>query len=167
MITLQVKVTSAGLIKFTPAQLRKLMRQVGNQVAASARSKIRKAVGGGRVYYTEGSAGSGKRYQASQPGQAPGSVSGNLAASIKVYPYKSGEGVAVRSRMFYALFLEQGAQGGGGGKGNRNKRGKASTTRRLLPRPFLSTALAEQASGLGKRIFDAVVNDIAFKQTKK
>jgi hypothetical protein len=151
VIKLKVQVTSAGLIVNTKKQLRSVMRKAGAEVAAAARSKI--GTGG-----------------PSQPGQPPnvrnaGHDKVSLKRSIKVFPFKSGEGVAIRATAFYAKMLEGGAKGGGR-KGKRNRRGKPSTQRVLLPRPFLSTALAEREASLGQRIRDAIVSDIAFKRTK-
>lgn len=161
MIRLDVRVTSAGLVTNEKRKLRALMRAAGSEVAAVARANLRRAAGNGRVYWSK----DGRR-AASASGQPPAALSGQLAKSIKVYPYKSGEGVAVRARMFYALFLEKGAVGGGGRKGSRNRRGKPQTQRVLLPRPFLTTALDSRAGSLGARIRAAIVDDIKFKRMK-
>lgn len=163
MIKLEVQVSSAGLIVNEKKQLKKLMRQAGAEVASVARALIRRSEGGGRTYYRDG-----KKYQASAPGAAPGSVSGALLRGIKVRPFKSGEGVAIRDTEFYALMLEGGAKGGGrkGGKKARNRRGVAQTSRVLMPRPFLSAALAQRQASLGLRIRNAIMSDIAFKRVK-
>lgn len=155
MIDLRVKVTSAGLVVNSKRNLRAVMRKAGAEVAAAARAKI----GGGKG--------------PSLPGQAPNAKNKghdpkySLKRSIKVSVFKNGEGVAVRARAFYAVMLEGGAKGGGGRvKGRRNKRGKVSTQRMLLPRPFLTTALSERTGSLGQRIRDAIVNDIEFRRSK-
>lgn len=177
MIGAKIEVTSAGLLVNEKKALRKIWRQAGNEIANAARQKIRKSTGTGRVYYVEGSSGAKGKYRASAPGLAPTSISGKLAGSLKVYPYKSGEGVAVRSRMFYALFLENGASGGGNVKGGAVKQTKSGTMRQttatkarslrqLLPRPFLTAALAERSTSIGKRVYDAICNDIQFKKMK-
>jgi hypothetical protein len=165
-VRLQVRVTSSGLIYNTKKSLRATMRRAGAEVKAAAVRKLRKSVGGGRVYYLRGSSGGRGRYTASAPGQPPTSITGRLAKSIKVYPFKSGEGVAIRDTQFYALFLEEGAKGGGGKKRNRNRRGKPSSVRQLLSRPFLTAALQEREASIGRRIYSAVVQDIAFKRQK-
>ena len=169
MIKLDVAVSGAALFVFEKRALKKLMRQAGAEVAATARSLIRRSAGGGRVYIRDG-----RRYQASQPGAAPVKLSGSLLRGIKVSPFRSGEGVAVRDAEFYALFLEGGAKGGGKGMASRNKagsgRGKSrtavTTNRVLLPRPFLSAALASRQASLGQRIRDAIVHDIEFRRVK-
>lgn len=157
------------LTKETKA-LKAVMRAAGGEIAALARALIRRSAGGGRVYYRNG-----RRYTASAPGQAPVKVSGALAAGIKVRPFKSGTGVAIRETEFYGVMLEGGAKGGGGGKGARNKAGRGdkrgrrsmpTTTRVMLPRPFLSTAIKMREASLGERIRDAIVNDIKFKRIK-
>lgn len=162
MIRLQITAPSVALV-YEKRRLKKLMRQAGAEVAAVARALIRRSEGGGQTYYRDG-----RKYQASIPGGAPVSVTGDLLRGIKVRPFKSGEGVAVRDTVFYALFLEGGAKGGGrrGGKGARNKRGVAQTSRVLQPRPFLSLALAQRQESIGQRLRDSIVQDIAFKRMK-
>lgn len=162
MIRMKIALQSAEL-QFDKKQLKKTMRQAGNEVAAAARALIRRSQGGGRTYYRDGT-----RYEASAPGQAPGSVSGALLRGIKVRPFKSGEGVAIRDSVFYSLFLERGAKGGGrkGGRGARNRRGKAQTTRVLMPRPFLSAALGQRSTSLQERLREAVQQGIAFRKVK-
>lgn len=179
---ISVRVTSAGLVVNTKQQLRRVMRQAGADIAKAARALIRGSTGGGRLYYGSGGSSSYRggyrkgRFTASAPGQAPHSVTGTLARSIKVRPYKSGEGVAIRDSMFYGLFLEAGAKGGGGNAHNaRNvsmidsKTGRArlkkraiGTTRVLAPRPFLSAALAARTAQVQARIQAAVDGDIKF-----
>ncbi len=138
-------------------QLKKVMRQAGAEVAASAKRMIR-ASGGGRVYRGSGGAKYRPyrrgRYTASAPGQAPANVTGTLLASIKVRPFKSGEGVAVRAGAFYAVFLEGGAKGGRG------------ASRVLQPRPFLSQALDAKQASLGDRIRAAVADGVTFKRQR-
>ena len=162
MIQLKITAPSVALI-YEKRRLKKLMRQAGQEVAAVARALIRRSEGGGQTYYRDG-----RKYQASTPSGAPVSVTGELLRGIKVRPFKSGEGVAIRDGVFYALFLEGGAKGGGrrGGKGARNKRGAPQTSRVLLPRPFLSLALAQRQASIGQRLRDSIVQDIAFKRMK-
>lgn len=167
MIDLRIKVTSAGIVVNGKRNLRALMRKAGNEVAQAARRKI----GGGKG--------------PSLPGQSPNAKNKghdpkySLKRSIKVYPFKDGEGVAIRARAFYSVMLEGGAKGGGNvsdakyrmklfrsGRRYQTKSTKARSTRILLPRPFLTTALAERTGSLGERIRDAIVNDIAFRKSK-
>lgn len=163
-----------AVLAFEKKKLRATMRRAGSEVLAVARKKLG-AGGTGRLYY--GIGGSAKyrggprrmRYQASAPDEAPASVTGTLAKSLKVYPFKSGEGVAVRAGVFYALFLENGAKGGGRmRRGGVRVRGKAGigTARVLDARPFLTTALDERQNSIAARIRAAVVDDIAFKREK-
>lgn len=171
MIQLNVRVTSAGLLVNSKKNLRAIMRKAGTEVAAAAKKEIRGATAGGRTY--RGSGGNPYRggyrsgpYTASSPGRPPANITGTLLRSIAVRPFKSGEGVAVRARVFYALFLQVGAKGGGKGKASRNRRGKATSARVLVARPFLSTALDSRSASLGTRIRDAIVSDIAFVRAK-
>ena len=158
MIRLDVRVTSAGLVVNQKKKLRATMRKAGAEVASVAKSMIRNSARSGRTY--RGSSGS---YTASSPGQPPANLSGTLVRSIAVRPFKSGEGVAVRARVFYALFLEKGAKGGGGrSKRSRNRRGAPVTARVLLARPFLETALESRASSISSRIRAAIVDDVQF-----
>jgi len=171
-----------GLV-YTKKRMRKLMRQAGQEVAGLARALIRRAAGGGRTYGGSGGSKfvykrSGKSvsrpykagaYTASAPGQPPVNVTGTLLRGIIVRPFKSGDGVAVRDRTFYALFLEAGARGGGrkkrGGQRVKGKAGAASA-RVLQPRPFLSTALARRERSLGERVRAAIIDDIEFRRIK-
>lgn len=168
---------SAPSAKFTydKKALRQTMRAAGAEVAQAARAQLRSSQGTGRVYYGSGGSSSYRggyksgRYQASAAGQAPVRVTGTLARSIKVRPFKSGEGVAIRDTAFYALFLEAGAQGGGrksaGGKRISRKQ-QARTGRVLEPRQFLTSALEGRRADLRKRIEDSVQRDIGFVRVK-
>lgn len=147
-------------------ELRKTLRQAGQEVAQTARRLIRESPASGRTYYGTGGAayrgGYRKgRYTASAPGEAPRSVTGTLLRSIKVRPFRSGDGVAIRDAAFYALFLQAGAVGGGRKKGIKGRKG-ADTGRRLDPRPFLTTALALRQGNLTPRLEAAVQRDIQF-----
>lgn len=160
------------LLTYDKKNLKSLMRKAGAEIAALARALIRRSVGGGRVY--RGSGGSKYRpykagsYSASSPGQPPVSVTGTLAGSIIARPFKTGDGVAIRDTMFYALFLEKGARGGGPGRRNKRTKGSiiANGRRVLEPRPFLTEALDQRSSSLESRIKDAVLKDIEFKRQK-
>lgn len=168
----------APSVKFTydKASLRKVMRAAGAEVAQASRAMLRQTAGSGRLYRGPGGSAAAYRggykagaYRASAPGAAPVRVTGALAGSIKVRPYRSGEGVAIRDTQFYALFLQAGAQGGGRvKKSGRRVRGKAGigTKRVLQPRPFLSLALASRKASLEKRIADSLTQDIAFVRVK-
>jgi Bacteriophage HK97-gp10, putative tail-component len=148
-------------------ELRRALRGAGNEVAAVARSLIKRSQGSGRIYYKPG----GGRYQASAAGQAPVSRTGNLATSIKVRPGRRGDSVSVRDSAFYALILQAGAKGGSGSgkkgvKGKRNKRGKVSSQRTLEPRPFLTTALTQREDSIAARVRAAVVDGVKFQRIK-
>ena len=174
VISLRLQLPSYAF-EFQKAHLRRVLRAAGNEVAALARANIRRSAGGGRLY--RGSGGSKYRpykpghYTASGPGEAPVSVTGVLAGSIRVRPFRDGDGVAIRDTAFYSLFLEAGAQGGAGSgkagvKGKRNKRGGKAGTRVLAPRPFLTAALDARYASLGARVQAAVLADVAFKKLK-
>jgi len=161
----------AATLAFDKKELRKVLRSAGSEVAALARSLIRKSAGGGRTGYKPG----GGRYSASLPGQAPASRTGAAASGIRVKTTLKGLGVRVVDSQFYTRFLETGAQGGGGKKGSRNTRrrrgGKsillAVVGRRVLqPRPFLTTAMDQKGDSITARVRDAVVQGIAFKREK-
>lgn len=172
MVRVRVQVTSAGLVVNTKKDLKRTMRQAGSLVALATRRLLRASSSGGRVYY--GSGGSSRyksgyvsgRHVASLPGAAPNSQTGTLARSIKVRPFRSGEGVAVRESAFYALFLAAGARGGGGVKGARNKRGGVAGVRDLAPRPSLTTALAQNKPRIDALIRAAVDRDIGWVRTR-
>jgi len=174
---LKITVPTVALV-YDKKILKQTLRVAGNEVAGATRQLIRKSVGGGRIYY--GAGGSAAKYRggyksgkyiASAPGQAPVSVTGTLLRSIKVRPFKNGEGVAVRESAFYALFLSVGARGGVGSgkfgvKGRRNKRGIVGS-RVLKPRPSLTTALAARQTSLASRVEAAAVAGIRMQRVKK
>ncbi|MFC0407921.1 hypothetical protein [Roseomonas elaeocarpi] len=156
--------------------LRKVMRAAGAEVAQTARTLIRSSPASGRTY--RGIGGSAQyrggykagAYQASAPGEAPANVTGTLLRSIKVRPFKSGQGVAIRDAAFYALFLQAGATGGGRkAQDGKRVRGKAGTDtgRSLEPRPFLTAALEQRRASLGERIENSLHNDIALVRVKR
>ncbi len=178
MIRLVVAV-EGGRLELEKKQLRATMRSAGAEVAATARRLVRKAVGAGRLYRGPGGSAAAYRggykagpHQASAPGQAPASITGTLANSIIVKPFKSGEGVAIRDTAFYAKFLEAGAVGGSGSgragvKGKRNKRGLPSSARVLLPRPFLSMALEQCEPSIALRVAAAINQGVKFQKAPK
>ena len=169
MFKLRVTVSSGAFV-VEKKLLRKVLRQEGNKVAATARMLLRSKAGGGRVY---------GRHQASAPGEPPALLSGKLARSIVVRMFKSGEGVAIRSREFYALFLEKGAKGGGNVRGGAKfkvatsgRRRQTASSKRLSmrvlePRPFLDVALDRNQAQIGPRLRDAFVQGIAFRKGAK
>lgn len=177
MIRLKVTV-GAGCIDLDKRATRATMRAAGNEVAAVTRALIRRSVGGGKTY--RGPGGSAKayrggykagRYTASAPGQPPTSVTGTLAGSIVVRPFKSGEGVAVRETAFYALFLSAGARGGvgsgrGGVRGKRNKRGGVAGSRVLAPRPSLTLALEQREASIASRVRTSIADGLKFKRIR-
>jgi hypothetical protein len=175
---LKITVPAIALV-YDKKVLRQTLRTAGSEVAAGARRLIRSSAGGGKVYYGSGGGASAAfrggykkgRYRASTAGQAPVSVTGTLLRSIKVRPFKSGEGVTVRDTAYYALALEVGARGGGGNRfggnlipagtilkngrvlgHNRLKSGAIAKNRILARRPFLTAALAMRESDLTQRV---------------
>lgn len=173
MLRLSVDI-EPGRLSLDKRLTRAVMRAAGAEVAAVARAMIRGSAGSGRFY--RGPGGSAKAYRggykkggytASSPGQPPVSVTGTLARSISVRPFKSGEGVTIKDTMFYALFLEKGARGGGGGgKSSRNKRGGAGTVRVLEPRPFLTAALAQREASIAQRVQASIADGLKFERIK-
>ena len=161
--------TPDALWSFDKKRLRAAMRQAGAEVSNAAKALMR-ASGGGRTYYGSG----GSRYRpyqsnrrvASQAGQAPAVSTRYLMRSLKIYPYKSGEGTAIRATAFYALFLEGGAKGQS--RTGTHKKGQYSRVgvRVVEPRPFLSVALVAKSASIDTRIKDAVERGIAFKKQK-
>jgi hypothetical protein len=148
--------------------LRKALRAAGVEVASVARALIRKS-------------------QKSAPGLPPVSRSGALASHFAVKVDESGEGVTIRNKMFYSLFLEMGARGGGGDthnkanilpagetnwrgrvlrSKNRMKKSAINRSRPLLPHPFLAPALAQREDSIAQRIEAAVVEGVKFKRLK-
>jgi hypothetical protein len=166
---------AGGQLEYEKKKLKAVMRAAGNEVAADARSLLRSSVGSGRTY--RGGGGSKYRpyrkgaYQASAPGQPPVRVTGTLAGGIVVLPFRSGEGVAIRNRVYYDKFLEFGAVGGRPGKRNiRRDKGRtlvrAVGSRVLLPRPSLTVALANRAASIETRIAASIADDIKFVPQK-
>lgn len=152
---------SGGTLVSDRKSLRKALRQAGQEVANFARAAIR---GGG---------GKGKDHKVSEPGQPPANLSGTLARSIKVRLLR-GDGVRIVDTAPYALSLEVGAVGSGSDSRTRVHRKRtweervaaSDTKRRLLPRPFLSTALDQQENSISDRIRQAVLDGIEFKKVK-
>ena len=158
---------------YNKKHLRAVMRAAGAEIARVTRTMLRNS-GSGRVYRGTGGGSSAKfrggyrrgSFQASAPGQAPAKVTGTLAKSIRVRPFKSGEGVAIRDTAFYAVMLEGGAKGGGPGRRFRNKRGGAGSARVLEARPFLTAALGSRQASIAGRIQASIADDMAFVKVK-
>ena len=177
MIRLSVTVRSGQLL-WDKRKLKAVMRSAGAEIAALTRSLLAGA-GAGRSYRMSKARGGGI-HRASAPGQPPARLSGALAGSVKVKPFRSGEGVSIRETQYYSLFLEAGAKGGagshiGGARGLRNvyrKRGGKNVlaatqgSRVLAPRPSLSRALEQRAASIGPRIAEAVDQELKFVREK-
>jgi hypothetical protein len=177
MSDLKMTVTSWGEVHLDKREMTKLMRAAGNDVKTKTQRLINASSGGGRLtHYRGDKSGS---YRASMPGDPPVRASGALRASLKTYPFKSGEGFAVRARQFYALFLEGGARGGGNPFGGRpvasaewrartrrhHARGRYNT-RVLEPRPFLDRVMQQEAPDITRRLRAAFEKALTWKQTK-
>ena len=171
MVRLQITL-QPGMLAYDKTKLRAIFRGAGSEIAGVARRLMRQSQGGGRVYWKKG-----KRHQASAPSQPPTQLSGSLASSVKVRPFKNLEGVSIRDVAHYALFLESGARGGGGDTRAHNLHVTRSGTRRmnksaisqarvLLPRPYLSTALAQRGPSIEQRIKESILQDIKFRRLK-
>lgn len=168
---LTIVVPSNFALTYSKKKLRAALRQAGAEVASVARAMIRSTQGGGRSYDIRRNGGL-ELHQASAPGQPPASLTGALARSIRVRPYRSGDGVSIRETEFYGKFLETGARGGGPGRRNRRIRQAGLTTvfpvgtRILEPRPYLSAALAQREGSISARIKASILDDIEFKAEK-
>jgi|TARA_Y100001973_G_C5117130_1_gene290766 HK97 gp10 family phage protein len=81
-----------------------------------------------------------RTHQASAPGQAPASDTGNLVSQIIVRP-KNPDEVAVESNALYSSFLEFG-------------------TSKMLARPFLFPATERSRPKIVKAVFNRVVKEI-------
>lgn len=192
MIQLELTLKSGEFV-YDKKLLKQALRTAGKLVQTGAQARLRAKIGGGRLY--RGSGGGARyrgykagHYEASLAGEAPVSVTDTLAKSIKVLPFKSGEGVAIRDVMFYGLFLEAGAEGGvasgntGKSKLGKRKKGEALTglqgqantykrgvlqsvagTRILAPRPFLSAELDHDSSAIDTKLRAAVLSGIGWK----
>jgi hypothetical protein len=181
---LKLRVTSWGEVALDKRQLKAVMRAAGNDVRSKTAKLINQSSGAGRTY---AGGGGGSRYRgayvnhpytASAAGDAPVRVSGTLRQSLKTYPFKSGEGFAVRARIYYALFLEVGAFGGSPGKSRQRVRGKLSRSvrsqrakargerREMEPRPFLDRVMAQEQAAIDRRVHAALTNALTWKQTK-
>jgi hypothetical protein len=163
MIRLTIGIPVGAALTINPREKKRALRAAGNQVARLTRRKLALAGTGAK----RGS------HVASAPGQPPAKLTGALARSIGVKVFRSGDGVAIRARRFYALFLEAGARGGigsgkAGVKGKRNTRRAVVGTREVEPRPFLSAAMDElSGDALGERLRDAIVRGIEFRQGRQ
>lgn len=181
MSSLKLSITSWGEVALDKRQMRALMRSAGSDIANKDRRLIAATSGSGRVY--RGGGGAAYRgayrpgpYQASAPGDPPVQVSGSLKKSVRVYPYKTGDGFAVRERQFYALFLEVGARAGGnpGGRQSAASRAQARrhrargvfTARVLQPRPHLDRIMKAEAANLDRRVRKALDDGLTWKKTK-
>ena len=182
MSSLKLSITSWGEVALDKRGLRALMRSAGGDIAAKDRRLLNATSGSGRVY--RGGGGAAYRgayrpgpYQASAPGDAPVQVSGSLRKSVRVYPYKTGDGFAVRERQFYALFLEVGARGGGNpgrrqgaaasrAEARRHRARGIFTARVLQPRPHLDRIMKAEAANLDRRVRKALDDGLTWKQTK-
>lgn len=178
-----MRINSWSEVALDKSGMRKLMRGAGGEVARKTRRLIASSAGSGRPY--RGGGGAAYRgsyrpgsYRASAAGEPPVRVSGALAKSLRVYPYKSGDGFAVRARQFYALFLEVGASGGGNPYGGRRSAGTRNpaarrhrargryTVRRLEPRPFLDRVMKQEEANLERRVDAAMKDGLTWKATR-
>jgi hypothetical protein len=183
MSGLKMQISSWGEVVLDKRRLKALMRSAGTDIKSKTARLIGQTTGTGRAY--RGGGGSAYRgnyrpgrYRASEPGQPPVILTGTLRQSLRVYPFPSGEGFAVRERAFYALFLEAGARGGGNPYGARGRPAAATvrlrkhrargryTTRVLLPRPHLDRVMKEQEPALEKRVETALYQGMTWRQTK-
>jgi hypothetical protein len=175
---LQIRVTSWGNVMLDKREMTKLMRAAGNDVKTKTARLINASSGGGRLTSYRGDRHG--TYRASMPGDPPVRASGALRASLKTYPFKSGDGFAVRARQFYALFLETGAHGGGNPFGGRSaasaewrtrtkrRHARGRYTRRVLePRPFLDRVMAQEEPAIERRMRVAFEQGLTWKETKK
>jgi hypothetical protein len=168
VIRLKVTIPAGLTLVYGKGPLRALLRKAGAEVAARAKALIAQR-------------SRGKNKRTSAPGMPPISRTGTLANSIKVRPFRDGDGVSIRDVAFYALFLESGTHGGKspgrrGGKGLRNPRTKFGGksirtaivgTRNVPPHPFLSRALSDvTGADLERRIQDSVTQGVAFRRGK-
>lgn len=148
---LKIKVPTYALATEYKKELRKVMRQAGNEIVRDAKALVR----------------SGNKNTVSIPGQPPISKTGALASAIKLSARNNGLKLIISDPM-PALFLEAGAKGGGNrskGKG-RNKKEQLGTKRVLEPRPFISVAAESNISSLEKRIATALRNGIDLKKVR-
>jgi hypothetical protein len=164
---LKLTVTHWGTVALDKRELRKLMRAAGNDIKNKTGRLINQSQGSGRQYGS---------HRASAPGQPPTRLSGDLRSSLKTYPFKTGEGFAVRARAKYATPLEVGAFGGARGRGHdhrkasapvRKARAKARGQRREMePRPFLDRVMTQEEPELNRRVRKALENALTWKETK-
>lgn len=173
-----MKIRSWGTVRLDKTGMKKLMRAAGGEVARKTRRLIAQSTGSGRTYRGGGGAGyrGGYRaghYRASAPGSPPVRVTGTLYRSIRTYPYRSGDGFAVRARAVHASFLEIGATGGGNpgrraiaARGGRRRTARRYTVRRLEPRPFLGRVMREEQARLERRLHAAFEVGLSWRETK-
>lgn len=129
-------------------RVKRVFAAAGQEIAAQAR----RLIGKGGV---------------SKPGQPPSSRTGTLKRSVRVKPLRRGLGVTIKDSVFYAKFMETGAQGGGR-KGVRSRKpGSGQQTGRVMePRPFLSTAFEMRRSSIERRVREAIEKGVKFERMK-
>jgi hypothetical protein len=165
---LQYKITAPEMYFALDKTLgRKILRQVGQEIAAAARAML------GRASHKKGT------HTPSQPGSPPASLTGLLRRSIKVS--QRGDRVKIKATATnpkgapYGVFMEAGSVGGGG-KGNANlgrshkrggSKGTIQTSRVQAARPFLSVAVAAGIKDLGPRLAEAMRQGIDLKTLRK
>ncbi len=160
---LKIEIPKFVLTQGDQKNLRVALRISGAEVVATARALVRNAGGSGAYH---------NGHYASAVGEPPASLTGELSRSIKSKAWtKSGViGVTISDTVYYAKFLETGAEGGGPQRRNTraNKRkgtSKVVNSKRILqPRPFISTALDSKRDAIDARVRDAVVADLELKE---
>lgn len=150
-----------------PSYIRRVMGAVGDEIKADARGLIQNSVGSGRRYHG---------IVASAPNQPPVNRTGKLVNSIVrqvSVTKKKGILLTIRARDAGSVALEAGAVGGGGKSGAKNTRTshkhgakvlKQSTRRVMKPRPFISTAVEQDAPSIGPRLEDAIMHGLQFEK---
>jgi phage gpG-like protein len=131
-------------IELQKKRISQALRGAGRLVATEAKNLIQNSPGGA--------------------GNPPKNRTGKLASSIRTSARKGY--VKIISDAPYSTALEVGGAGGGVSKGNRNKRGKLSSKRVLPAHPFMETALNNKKAEIERRVEQAVMADMEWKETK-
>jgi len=143
MATINIKFPSATLV-LKKDEIRKALRAAGRLVADRAKSLIQGSSGG--------------------PGNPPKSRTGSLASKMRVT--MRGDRVTITDNEYYALALEAGVANDPRPRKSKKAGGQISQTiRRMMPRPYLSTALNASTDEITRRLQDAIQKNITFKET--
>jgi len=114
------------------------LKAAGLLVQNRARELVQKGPKSGKVYTRRG-----RRHQASAPGEAPATDTGNLVRNIVMDTEPANGSIDIVSRAIQSFWLELG-------------------TRLMAPRPFLLRSLTELAGKIGDTVRRYIANELKY-----